>query len=219
MLSLLVVALAAAYVEGCACPMGRRLLFNPADYTCDSYGEGYEMVPEQWSMDCADGSTINCSGPYYVCTNGEQQMPALDVQSNDSPSQDTEDCMCPAGRRRMVVNPDLFSCACYGEGFQLEPEQVVHYCPGGAIKYCSGPGWTCSDGEDTFPALDSGAICEQDSARSDMGRAEAAVAGSFNAAWVMLFLAVAVAGGVFWKVLGDKKYKALPTEELSPIAA
>lgn len=52
-------------------------------------------------------------------------------------------CRCPVGRRRMLMNPDLFTCEEHGKKFKLETETKMHTCDSGEEIECKGPGYVC----------------------------------------------------------------------------
>jgi len=68
------------------------------------------------------------------------------------------ECICPVGRRELMINPDFFDCEL--EGYELVSETNVIDCPDGSTMECGGPGYVCQnengDVMDTIPAEPAG---------------------------------------------------------------
>merc|ERR1719379_2063408 len=52
------------------------------------------------------------------------------------------DCVCPLGRRGLMVNPNALE-AC-PEGQAYVPEDSIHDCGDGSTIHCLGPNWVCA---------------------------------------------------------------------------
>merc|ERR550534_1728136 len=55
------------------------------------------------------------------------------------------ECMCPYGRRELVINPEGYGCEV--EGYELAVETTEITCPDGSTMECGGPGWICQNAE------------------------------------------------------------------------
>merc|ERR1719204_2229173 len=94
----------------CVCPVGRRnLLSNPEGLFCE---DGYNLVPETIPFECPDGSIIDCSGPSFICENGNgETMPPSEIELTAEPSEIIMECVCPVGRRKnLLSNPQGLVC-------------------------------------------------------------------------------------------------------------
>merc|ERR1719397_1687134 len=56
-----------------------------------------------------------------------------------------QECICPVGRRELMINPDFFACEV--EGYELAMETTKYPCPDGTVMDCGGPGWICQNAE------------------------------------------------------------------------
>merc|ERR1711884_450825 len=133
------------------CPRGqRRLMDRLRNYSCDGHGASFELRSTPQDITCPDGSVKQC-GPGWECFNentGEvrETLDAIDA----------EQCTCPVGRR-LLMNPQSYTCESHGEGFELQLIKFNHTCSNGSIVSCSGPGYECfNEGTGkTADALDS----------------------------------------------------------------
>merc|ERR550539_196448 len=63
------------------------------------------------------------------------------------------ECICPVGRRALMINPDGLDCEL--EGYELLEETTMIDCPDGSTQQCGGPGWICQNEHgDTMETID-----------------------------------------------------------------
>merc|ERR1719480_647964 len=125
-------------------------------YTCEGHGKGFELRVQTNDYYCNGVKKITCSGPGWECYN-EATAEVREAQDvNDAPIfGEDEPCFCPLGRRRLMINPDLFTCEPHGAGFELRGQRNKFTCPNGSERFCGGPGWECynEDSDEAKEAL------------------------------------------------------------------
>jgi len=115
-------------------PVGTNRMLEPV-YTKDGVAQLYtntlNISRDQYECPTTDG--------FYMvnqCTNTEIDVPIVEVPV-------VEPCVCPIGRRRLLINPALYECSSYGEGFELQTQKSDFVCPDMSVIECSGPAWEC----------------------------------------------------------------------------
>jgi len=137
--------------EGLTCKSTAQISIPGAGKTCMKSKDVKESEPKSCTLE--DGEVVKsgwngngrgdnfcnkcgCHDGLYYCT----EMFCLPIEIEP-----VTECICPVGRRELMINPDYFACEV--EGYELKMETSKYQCPDGTEIDCGGPGYICQNAD------------------------------------------------------------------------